>query len=341
MTDSILASEWEHDHSFGQDQRRDGEQRTLLVIAVTTVMMLAEIVAGVLYGSMALLADGLHMASHAAALTVSAFAYIYARRHAHDRQFSFGTGKVNSLGGFTGAVLLAVFALIMTWESVARLLQPVEIAYGQAISVAVLGFIVNVVSVLILGHDGHHGHDDHHVHGNDDGVPHAHTGEHHDHNLRAAYLHVLADALTSILAIFALLAARYFDAVWMDPMMGIVGAVLISYWSLGLLRTTGRVLLDRQAPDKLCSRIRECLESDTSCRVVDLHIWTIGPRIYAAAVSIAATTQKPLDVYRSLLSSAVSGIVHTTIEVQVFHSKDSRPKTDKAEHVALTAEDEE
>ena len=192
---------WQHSHSFGQHIKRPGETRTLIVIALTGVMMFVEIGAGLMFGSMALLADGLHMASHTAALTINAFAYIYARRHAHNEGFSFGTGKVNTLGGFTGAVLLAGFAFFMAWESIERLLSPVAIAFNQAIVVATMGLVVNGVSVLILGHTHSHGDEDH-----DD--EHGHHHHHHDHNLLAAYLHVLADALISVLAIFALLGAK-------------------------------------------------------------------------------------------------------------------------------------
>lgn len=316
----------EHDHSFGQDRRRDGETRTLIVIVITTLMMVVEITAGILFGSMALLADGLHMASHAAALSVSAFAYIYARRHAHDRRFSFGTGKVNSLGGFTGAILLAVFALAMTWESIDRLLHPVDIAFGQAIFVAVLGLIVNGVSVFILEHEDHHAHSHDHDH-DDDHQDHAHTVEddhHQDHNLRAAYLHVLADALTSVLAIFALLTARYFGTVWMDPVMGIIGAILVSHWSLGLLTTTGQVLLDRQAADTTCDDVRKCIEQDGSSRVVDLHVWTVGPRIRAAAIGIVTSSPRSASDYRAMLPET-AGIVHSTIEVHATSDKICQP----------------
>ena len=205
-----------HDHSFGQDKKRSGENRTLIVILLTAVMMVIEIVAGLAFGSMALLADGLHMASHAAALSISAFAYYFARKRAHDRSFSFGTGKVNSLGGYTGAILLVIFALLMVSESIHRLIVPVEISFNQAIGVAILGLIVNGASVFILGHEDHH-----HGHTHDHGVE-GHTHDHgveghtQDHNLRAAYLHVLADTLTSLLAIVALLAAKYYGWIWMD-----------------------------------------------------------------------------------------------------------------------------
>ena len=209
MNDHDL-TEWQHEHSFGQARKRSGEARTIVVIGVTAVTMVVEITAGVVYGSMALLADGLHMASHAVALSISVFAYVYARRYAFDERFSFGTGKVNSLAGFTGAILLALFALVMGWESVARLVNPVEIAFNQALVVAVLGLLVNGASVFILGHAGNdeeHQDAGHHQDA-DDATTHDHH-DHHDHNLRSAYLHVLADALTSLLAIVALLAGKY------------------------------------------------------------------------------------------------------------------------------------
>jgi cation diffusion facilitator family transporter len=294
-----LAISSQHSHTFGQDRKRPGEIRTIVVIAITATMMVVEIAAGVIFGSMALFADGLHMASHAAALGINAFAYVYARRRARDTRYSFGTGKVNALGGFTGAVLLAVFALMMAWESVLRIVHPVAIAFNQAIFVAVLGLIVNGVSMVILGHHDHHAeHDDEH---------------HHDHNLRAGYLHVLADALTSVLAIFALLAAKYAGLVWMDPLMGVVGAMLVSRWSLGLLRTSGAVLLDRQEPEDLCESIRQSIEGGGD-EVVDLHLWSIGPGIYALIVSVVAEDPKPPAHYKRRMPSH-PGLVHVTIEV--------------------------
>lgn len=297
---------WQHTHAFGQDHKRSGELRTIIVIVITGIMMVAEITTGILFGSMALLADGLHMASHAVALSINVFAYIYARHHAHDPRFSFGTGKVNALGGFTGAVLLAIFALIMVGESVERLIYPIEIAFNQAIFVAVIGLIVNGVSVFILGSQGHHhAHDDH---GHDD---HHH---HHDHNLRAAYLHVLADALTSLLAIFALLVAKYFGLIWMDPLMGILGAILVSRWSLGLLRSTSAVLLDQQASEDIQKKIRKRIEDDGDSQVADLHIWSIGPNIYSMLVSVVAHNPKSPEHYKELIPSEL-GLVHTNIEV--------------------------
>ncbi len=317
---------WQHSHAFGQHIKRPGESRTLIVIAITGVMMIVEVAAGLLYGSMALLADGLHMASHAAALSINAFAYVYARRHAHDETFSFGTGKVNTLGGFTGAVLLAGFALVMAWESVHRLVSPVDIAFNQAIFVAVLGLIVNGASVLILGVHHHPEHDEellekhaahthHHEH---DGEPeshaHGHHHHHHDHNLVSAYLHVLADALTSLLAIFALLGAKYLGFVWADPVMGIVGAVLVARWSLGLLRSTSNILLDREAADDTRNIIRSSIEGDADNRVADLHVWAVGPNLYSVIVSVVTHDPRPPDHYKRLIPQGL-GVMHLVVEV--------------------------
>jgi cation diffusion facilitator family transporter len=293
-----------HSHSFGQDHKRPGESRTIVVIVVTAAMMVVEIATGMLFGSMALLADGLHMASHAAALSINAFAYIYARRHAHDERFSFGTGKVNALGGFSGAVLLAVFAVMMAVESAVRLVNPVAIAFNPAIFVAIVGLVVNGLSMLILDHKDDH----HHGHGHD------HDHQHHDHNLRSAYLHVLADALTSFLAIFALLAAKYFGLIWMDPLMGIVGAVMVSRWSIGLLMSTSHVLLDRQAPVNIQQKVVDGIEENGDNRVVDLHLWTVGPDIYAAIVSVVTENPKPPEYYKQLIPSDLK-FVHVTVEV--------------------------
>ena len=296
-----------HSHSFGQERKRPGEARTLIVIGITATMMVIEIAAGIAFGSMALLADGLHMASHAAALGVTAMAYIYARRHAHDERFSFGTGKVNALGGFAGAILLAVFALMMVWESVNRLLFPVPISFNGAIVVAVVGLVVNGASMLILGHrheESEHGH----------GHDHDHHHHKHDQNLRAAYLHVLADALTSVLAIFALLTAKYAGQVWMDPLMGIVGALVVARWSLGLIRTTSEVLLDHQANAEKCETIRASLESDSETRVTDLHLWNIGPGIYSMVASISTSRPVTPEEYRERIPPGL-GVVHASIEV--------------------------
>ncbi len=298
---------WRHSHSFGQDHKRPGESRTFWVIALTCSMMLVEITAGIAFGSMALLADGLHMGSHAVALGINAFAYVYARKHAHSSRYSFGTGKVNTLGGYTGAVLLAVFAGIMAFESVMRLIEPVSIAFDQAITVAVVGLIVNGASVFILGVDHSHDHGHSHDH-------HDHDGHHHDHNLKSAYLHVLADALTSVLAIFALLIGKYLGAIWMDPLMGIVGAILVARWSFGLLKSTTGILLDEQADDSMIETVRSSIERDAECRVVDLHIWVVAPGIHSAIVSIVSPTPREPLYYKEILHQKLR-LKHLTIEV--------------------------
>jgi cation diffusion facilitator family transporter len=313
---------WRHDHSFGQDRRQPGERKTQVVIAITVSMMIVEIAAGVLFGSMALLADGLHMASHSVALGINAYAYAYARRHAHDASYSFGTGKVNTLGGFTGAVLRAVFALLMAWESVQRLVVPVPIAFNQAILVAVVGLVVNGVSMWILGHrhDDEPAHDHHRHHDHDEDHDHhalrdAEEGHAtHDHNLVSAYLHVLADALTSLLAIVALLAAKYFGLTWMDPVMGLVGALLVARWSFGLLKATSAVLLDRSASPEVCAAVKEGIERVDGNQVADLHVWCIGLNLYSVLVSVVTPVPRPPEHYKTLLPVGLN-IVHATVEV--------------------------
>jgi len=285
-------STWQHEHTFGQDEIKAGEKRTLLVVVLTAVMMVVEIVAGMLYGSMALLADGLHMASHTAALCISLFAYIAARRLANDRRFTFGTGKINSLAGFGSAILLAGFALVMVTESTGRLINPVAISFDQALIVAVVGLIVN-------GQD--HGHDHHH----------------HDHNLKAAYLHVLADALTSLLAIGALLAGKFWGASWLDPTMGIVGAILVARWSFGLLRETGRILLDLQADDSIVLQLSTAIEESGVDQVADIHVWSIGQGAYSVQMLIVSSQPREPDYYKQLLPRRLN-IVHVTIEVQLL-----------------------
>lgn len=294
---------WQHDHGFGQDVVREGERRTWWVIWLTGVMMVAEVAAGIAYGSMALLADGLHMASHAGALSITALGYAYARRHAFDRRFSFGTGKVNALAGFTGALLLLLFAVVMAAESAGRLVVPVAISFNEAILVAVVGLVVNGVSIALLGVHGHE----------DEAAPHTH-GHHHDHNLRSAYLHVLADALTSVLAIFALLAGKYLGYAWMDPAMGIFGAVFVARWSVGLLRSTCRVLLDAQAPEDLCRGVEKAMAKEKGDRVSDLHVWSIGPGIYAAIVSVVTDRPACASQFKARLPPEL-GIAHLSVEV--------------------------
>lgn len=315
---------WTHDHTFGQDARRPGERPTLVVAVVTVVTMIVEIAAGWSFGSMALLADGMHMGSHAVALGLSVFTYGYARRHAADRRFTFGTGKVNALGAYTSAIVLAGFALVMVWESTARFLAPVPIAFDWALLVAVVGLVVNGASALLLAargdtHDHGAGRHHHHAHGHhehDRGHEHG-PGHHHDHqdqNLRSAYLHVLADALTSVFAIVALLAGKYVGAVWLDPLMGLLGAVLVARWAWFLLRDTSGVLLDRRADERVREAVREAIESVEDNRLADLHVWSIGPGLHAAALSIVTHAPRDPEHYRSLLPVA-AGIVHSTIEV--------------------------
>lgn len=308
MKEEVL-SQHRHSHSFGQEKKRPGEVRTFIVIAITASMMIAEIIAGILYGSMALLADGLHMGSHAIALGINAFAYVYARRHAHNDRYSFGTGKVNTLGGYTGAILLAMFALLMVWESVGRLLDPVAIAFNQAIFVATIGLLVNGASVFILGDNHSHEHDHHH-HEQD----HHH---HHDHNLKSAYLHVLADALTSLLAIVALLIGKFYGAVWMDPLMGVVGAILVGRWSLGLLKSTSAILLDEQASADIVNDIQQSIEAEEEHRVVDIHVWTVGPGIYSAVLTVVSRSERTAQYFKSLISDVLP-IQHISVEVHRY-----------------------
>jgi len=295
-------SRWRHSHAFGQDKKQSGEFRTFIVIAITSSMMLVEIVAGLAFGSMALLADGLHMGSHTIALSINAFAYVYARRNANNERYSFGTGKVNTLGGYTGAILLAVVASMMAWESVERLIAPISIAFNQAIIVAVLGLVVNGASVFILGINQGHGHE--------------HEHHRHDHNLRSAYFHVLADAITSLLAIFALLVGKYFGAVWMDSVMGVVGAALVARWSLGLLKSTGVILLDQQSSKETQDSIRKTIENDDN-RIVDLHLWAVGPDIYSAVISIVSRSPQQPEYYKSLLANDLT-LDHVSIEVHEY-----------------------
>lgn len=312
MDDTDLTS-WQHDHTFGQDRRKPGELRTFVVVLLTAATMILEITAGIVFGSMALLADGLHMASHATALAISLFAYIYARRNAHNDRFCFGTGKVNSLAGFTGAVLLALFALVMAWESYCRIVDPVPIAFNPALAVAVLGLLVNGVSVVILGGGHSHQHNGPHVEAEEPSTTQHHDGHQHDHNLRSAYLHVLADALTSLLAIAALLCGKYFGLSWLDPAMGIVGAILVARWSFGLLASTSAVLLDHRAPAIIESTIRQRIETSED-RLTDLHVWSVGPGVYCVVASVLSADPQLPGHYKSLLPEDM-GLAHVTIEV--------------------------
>lgn len=296
-----------HEHASVADSPSAVERATWRVIALTLAMMVAEIIAGRVFNSMALLADGWHMGSHAAALGITAFAYSYARRHHDNERYAFGTWKVGALGGFTSAVGLGLVAVLLAWESAGRLARPSQIAFDQAILVALLGLAVNLVSAWML-----HGHD--------------HDGGH-DHNLRAAYAHVLTDALTSLLAIVALLGGRFFGWVWMDPMMGIVGAAIIARWAFGLIRDTARVLLDSDVEPRVAFAVRQAIESHDDNQVIDLHIWRVGPRGLSAIISLATHDPRPPEHYKQLVAG-VFDLTHLTIEVNRCADDDcgSRPE---------------
>jgi cation diffusion facilitator family transporter len=290
---------WRHSHDFLPEDHHRNERQTRWVIALTAVMMVVEIGAGSVFNSMALLADGWHMGSHASALGITAFAYWFARRHRTNSKFSFGTWKVGVLGGFSSAIVLAVIALLVAWASVGRFFEPLEIGFNEAISVAVVGLFVNLLSAWLL-RDGH---------------SHGALEEHdHDHNLRAAYLHVLADALTSVTAIVALTTGKFFGWVWMDPLMGIVGSLVIARWSYGLLRETSAVLLDGSVGEETRLRILAALEEHSGDLVSDLHVWRVGPGRLAALVSVVSDDPRPPDHYRELLRNAVE-LAHVTVEV--------------------------
>jgi cation diffusion facilitator family transporter len=305
---------WTHDHVFLGPKHDRNERRTWFVVALTAVMMVGEIAAGSLFGSMALLADGWHMATHAAALGIAAAAYLFARQHARNSRFAFGTGKFGDLAAFSSAIILSLIAVQIFYESVTRLVHPVAITYGEAIAVAVLGLGVNLVSAWLLrdSHDhDHHGHG--HSHGSSHGSPSGHR--HHDNNLRAAYIHVLADAATSVLAIAALAIAMYSQWVWADPAVGIIGSLVIASWAFGLIRDSGAVLLDVSVDKNLEAVIRDRLETRGD-RVTDLHLWQVGPGHRAAVISIVSDHPLPSATYKRRLGG-LRGLSHVTIEVEL------------------------
>ena len=291
-----------HEHMFLAASHDDNARRTLWVVALTALMMVAEIVAGYTTGSMALLADGFHMATHAGALGVAAGAYAYAKRNAHNGDFSFGTGKVGDLAGFASALVLGIIALAIGVESVMRLFEPINVAFAEATWIAILGLLVNIASAFLLS--GGHGHDHGHHHG------HSHGG---DNNLRSAYMHVLADALTSVLAIAALLAGRYLGWVWMDPIMGIVGAIVIARWSWSLMRDTAAILLDR-TDRHVADEVRELVETAGDARITDLHVWKVGPEAHSAIVGVSAQPGVDATEIRRRLVP-VHELQHLTVEV--------------------------
>ena len=306
-----------HEHVFlGTNQDRN-ERKVWLVIALTATMMVVEIAAGHIYGSMALIADGWHMSTHAGAMLIAVLAYRYARLHARNPRFSFGTGKLGDLAGFASAIALVLIALLIGWESLVRLVEPVPISFEQAIMVAVIGLAVNLLSAWLLRDDHshhHHGHAHHHGHGHG----HSHSPGHgRDNNLRAAYLHVMADALTSVLAIVALLLGRSYGWHWADPVMGVVGALVISRWSWGLIRDAGGVLLDTVPPDShLEERVREVIEVNGD-QITDLHVWRVGPGHCAVIVSLASADPKPPSHYKERIRE-IDELSHMTVEVQSF-----------------------
>ncbi|KKB84686.1 cation transporter [Devosia limi DSM 17137] len=308
-----------HEHVFLGTQHARNERRTWAVIALTTVMMVAEIVAGSVYGSMALVADGWHMATHAAALLIAALAYVFSRRHARNRRFTFGTGKLGDLAGFASAIVLALIALLIGWESLLRFSAPVTINFNQAIVVAVIGLTVNLVCAWLLRDDDHrHGSSHaHHDHPHENAAhQHQHTDERHrDNNLRAAYLHVLADALTSVLAIFALVAGSVFGWLWLDPAIGILGSLVIARWSWGLMRDAGAVLVDYLPEvEELPEQIRSAIEVGGD-EIYDLHVWQVGPGHHGAIVSLRSASPRAPTYYRELLSH-LPELSHLTFEVE-------------------------
>jgi len=315
MTDTSAPKASAHDHVFLGDNHARNERRTWFVIALTATMMVVEITAGSIFGSMALVADGWHMSTHAAAMLIAALAYAYARRHANNPRFTFGTGKLGDLAAFASAIILALIALLIGWESLLRFASPVSINFNQAIAVAVIGLGVNLVSAWLLrdDHDHNHGHGHHHDHDHGDHHLHHTTGAR-DNNLRAAYLHVLADALTSVLAIIALVLGSLYGWIWMDPAMGVVGALVIARWSWGLIRDSGRVLVDYSTlAQEIGQEIRDAVEG-AGDQIADLHVWQLGPGHYGAIVSITSAAPQPLSLYRERLAH-VHEISHLTLEV--------------------------
>jgi cation diffusion facilitator family transporter len=309
MTQALAADSLKHSHRFDEGNPL-AEKNTLRVAVLTAVMMVIEITGGWYYNSMALLADGWHMSSHTVALGLSLLAYVFARKYAHDPRFSFGTWKIEVLGGYTSAIFLVMVATLMIYQSLERLVAPSPIRYDQAIAIAIVGLLVNLASAWML-QDGHHHHHDH-AHGRQDG--HKHHG-HHDLNLRSAYMHVLADAATSVLAIIALLGGKFWGASWLDPVMGLLGATLVSMWAYGLLRDTGRVLLDAEMNAPVVAEIREAIAaSPVKAKLSDLHVWRVGKGKYACILSLA-TDQEVTPEYFKRQLSIHEELVHISIEI--------------------------
>jgi len=300
---------WEHHHLFNVD-KKSVEKSTFIVVVITFVTMIAEILFGCLSHSMALLADGWHMGTHAFALGISLLAYVMARKYAKDRSFTFGTWKIEILGAYTSAIVLGLVGLIMIFSSIKRMMHPLTIYYNQALLVAFIGLLVNVVCAIILNSGGL-SHDHEHLHGEDH---HSHKHHHEDLNLKSAYLHVVADALTSILAIAALLGAKYSDFIWLDPMMGIVGAGLILHWSYLLLKETGSILLQREIDNPIADEIRQEIESDGDSIICDLHVWKVAQCKHACIVSLVTSKNYSIEDYKKRLAK-VHELAHVTIEI--------------------------
>ena len=314
MTQPLTVEDLEHSHRFDEGNPL-AEKSTLRVALLTSAMMVIEIVGGWYYNSMALLADGWHMSSHTVALGLSVLAYVYARKYAHDPRFSFGTWKIEVLGGYTSAIFLVMVAGLMVYQSVERLIVPSPIHYNEAIGIAIVGLLVNLVSAWLLKDGHHHGHD--HAHG------HEHHDGHHDLNLRSAYLHVLADAATSVLAIIALFGGKLWGASWLDPVMGLVGATLVSVWAFGLLRDTGRVLLDAEMNAPVVAEIREVIEaSPIKARLCDLHVWRVGKGKYACILSLATDNEASPEYFKRQLSIHEE-LVHVSIEINRVGEQDT------------------
>lgn len=315
-----------HDHVFLGAGHAQAERRTWMVIALCAIMMVVEIVGGFLFGSIALVADGLHMSTHASALLLAALAYSYARRHAHDRRFTFGTGKLGDLAGYSSAIVLAMIALLIGYEAISRFIAPLPIRFDEAILIAVLGLAVNVASVLLLS-GGEHDHDHNHrhghgihdhaheaAHGHEASENHLRGAAHRDNNLRSAIIHVLADAAVSLLVIAGLLLGRLFGWNWLDPVVGLVGAVVIAVWSYGLVRNTGAILLDMNPDQGMAERMRTVIEVDGD-RLTDMHLWRLGPGHLGAVLSVATPQLRGPDYYHRLLAR-FSALSHVTVEVQ-------------------------
>jgi cation diffusion facilitator family transporter len=329
-----------HEHYFLGEAHEHNERKTWIVIGLTSVMMVTEIVGGIWFGSVALIADGLHMSTHTGALLIAALAYTYSRRYARDQRFAFGTGKLGDLAAFASAIVLAMVALLIAYESVERFFNPVQISFDEAIPIAFLGLVVNLVSAFLLRDDHHHhghghghdhddhdhdhehhhdhdhDHDHHHGHGHDDHAHDRHAAYRRDNNLRAAFLHVAADVVVSVLVIIGLFAARALGWLWLDPVVGLLGATVVAIWSWSLIRSAGAVLLDMSPDPTLPQKIADRLEQNGD-RIFDLHLWRIGPGHVAGIVSLATSQPQGPSVYRRRLADLRS-LSHVTIEVELW-----------------------